>query len=70
LTVTRPDISFFVCQMSKFMHTPRTPYLEAIHKILRYLKDTPGKEIQMKRNNSNNICDYSNADWVRNFDRK
>ena len=27
LTVTRPDISYAVSQVSKFMHTPRTPHL-------------------------------------------
>src|ERR1039457_7403798 len=70
LTVTRPDIYFFVSQISKFMHSPRTPHLEAINRILRYLKGNPGKGILMKNNNSNNICGYSDADWAGSFDRK
>ena len=70
LTVTRPDISFSVSQISKFMHSPRTPHLEAINRILRYLKGNPGKGILMKNNNSNNICGYSDADWAGSFDRK
>ena len=37
LTVTRPDISFAVSQVSRFMHAPRTPHLESINKILRFL---------------------------------
>jgi hypothetical protein len=70
LTVTRPDISFSISQISQFMHSPRTQHLEAINRILRYLKGTPGKGIWMKNNNSNEICGYSDADWAESFDRK
>jgi Reverse transcriptase (RNA-dependent DNA polymerase) len=70
LTVTRPDISFSISQISKFMHAPRTPHLEAINRILRYLKGTPGKGVWMKNNNSNEICGYSDADWAGSYDRK
>jgi hypothetical protein len=70
LTVTRPDISYSVSQVSKFMHAPRTPHLEVIIKILRYLKGTPGKEILMKNNNSTEVCGYSDADWTGSFDGK
>jgi hypothetical protein len=70
LTVTRPDISFSVSQISRFMHLPRTPHLEAVNRILRYLKGNPGKGIKMKNNNSNELCGYSDADWAGSFDRK
>jgi Reverse transcriptase (RNA-dependent DNA polymerase) len=70
LTVTRPDIAFSVSQISQFMHALRTSHFDAITRILRYLKGTPGKGIWMKNNNSNTVCDYSDADWARSFDRK
>jgi Reverse transcriptase (RNA-dependent DNA polymerase) len=70
LTVTRPDISFAVSQVSQFMHAPKTIHMEAVNKILRYLKKTPRKEILMKNNNTNEICGYSDADWAGSFDRK
>jgi hypothetical protein len=70
LMVTRPDISFSVSQISKFMHAPRTTHLNTIDRILRYLKGTPGKRIWMKNNNSNEIYGYSDADWAGSFDRK
>ena len=44
--------------------------MEAINRILRYLKGNPGKGIWMKNNNSNAICGYSDADWAGSFDRK
>jgi Reverse transcriptase (RNA-dependent DNA polymerase) len=40
LTVARSNISFFISQVSKFMHAPITPRLEVIIRILRYLKET------------------------------
>jgi hypothetical protein len=52
------------------MHAPRTVYIDAIDRILRFLKGTPGKGIWMKCNNSNEVCGYSDADWARSFDRK
>jgi hypothetical protein len=70
LTVTRPDISFSVSQISKFIHAPRTTHLNVIDRILRYLKGTPRNGIWMKNNNSNEICGYSDADWAGSFDRK
>jgi Reverse transcriptase (RNA-dependent DNA polymerase) len=70
LTVTRPDISFMVSQVSQFTHTPRTSHLEAINRVLRYLKRTPGKGILMRNNDSNEICAYADADWAGSCDRK
>ena len=43
LSHTRPDIAFAVSIVSRFMHNPREEHLEAVYKILRYLKSTPGK---------------------------
>eukprot|EP00257_Ricinus_communis_P014733 XP_015572484.1 DEAD-box ATP-dependent RNA helicase 56 [Ricinus communis] len=69
-TVTRPDISFAVSMMSQFMHAPRTSQLEAIDRILRYLKGTPRQGIWMKKNNTSNIVGFSDADWAGSCDRK
>jgi hypothetical protein len=70
LTIMRPDMSFTVTQINKFMHSPRIPHLDVINRILRYLKGTLMKRIGMRKNNINTICGYSDADWVRRFDRK
>jgi hypothetical protein len=43
LTVTRPDITFSVSQVSQLIHSPRSYHLKAIDKILKYLKRTPEK---------------------------
>jgi Reverse transcriptase (RNA-dependent DNA polymerase) len=70
LTVTRPDIAFTVSVVSQFMHAPRTNHLSVIDRILRYLKGTPGQGIWMRKGNSNNVVDFSDADWAGSCDRK
>jgi hypothetical protein len=34
LTVTGPNISFFISKISKFMHSPRTPQVDTVNIIL------------------------------------
>ncbi|KAL0553893.1 hypothetical protein IC582_007797 [Cucumis melo] len=43
LSHTRPDISFAVSVVSQFMQAPYEKHMEAVNRILRYLKNTPGK---------------------------
>ena len=52
------------------MHVPRKPHFDAIDRILRYLKKSPGNGIWMKNNKSNEICGYSDAEYAGSFDRK
>jgi len=40
MTITRPDLSYAVGVMSQFMQTPRKPHLDAVRRILRYIKHT------------------------------
>jgi hypothetical protein len=52
------------------MYAPRSIHMEAIDRILRYLKKTPGKGILIKKNNFNDICGYTDANWAGSFERK
>ena len=40
LTVTRPDISYAVHQVSQYLFAPRSTHYAAVLRILRYLKGT------------------------------
>ena len=40
---TRPDISYAVSVVSRYMHDPRSGHLDVVYRILRYLKSSPGK---------------------------
>ena len=43
------NISFAVSVVSQFMHVPYEEHLEAVNKILRYLKTTPIKGWYIER---------------------
>ena len=64
LSHTRPDIAFPVSIVSQFMHSPGSEHFEAIHRILRYLKGTPGKGIFFKARGHLQVEAYTDADWA------
>ncbi|RVX19263.1 Retrovirus-related Pol polyprotein from transposon RE1 [Vitis vinifera] len=68
---TRPDIAFAVSIVSQFMHSPYEVHFEAVYRILRYLKSTPGKGLFFKKSEQKTIEAYTNADWAGSvIDRK
>ncbi|KAM3407194.1 hypothetical protein ACQJBY_000937 [Aegilops geniculata] len=60
---TRPDISYAVSVVSRYMHDPRSGHLETVYRILRYLKGNPGRGLWFKKNGHLNIDGYCDADW-------
>ncbi len=40
MTIIRPDLSYAVGVVSQFMQTPQKPHLDAMRRILRYIKHT------------------------------
>ena len=45
LIITRPDISFPVSVVSQFLQSPCDSHWDAIVRILRYIKGTPGQGV-------------------------
>ncbi|RVW37569.1 Retrovirus-related Pol polyprotein from transposon RE1 [Vitis vinifera] len=71
LSHTRPDIAYAVSVVSQFMHCPSEEHMEAIIRILRYLKSSLGKGLMFSKNDHVRVDGYTNIDWVGNiFDRK
>ncbi|CAM8951545.1 unnamed protein product [Rhodiola kirilowii] len=64
LSHTRPDIAFAVSLVSQFMHCPCEEHLEAVYRIIRYLKSTPGKGLFFGKNKNRGIEVYTDADWA------
>ncbi|XP_019465371.1 PREDICTED: uncharacterized protein LOC109363566 [Lupinus angustifolius] len=64
LTITRPDISFAVQQVSQFMHTPRHLHLAVVRRIIRYLKGTSHRGLFFPAGSSLQLLGYSDADWA------
>ncbi|GJU39740.1 homogeneously-staining region [Tanacetum coccineum] len=43
LTITRPDLSFVAQALSQFSHQPTTAHMDALYRVLRYIKLNPGQ---------------------------
>ena len=61
LTVIRPDITYSVHILSRFMHAPRKPHMEAVMQILRYLKNNPGQGLFFSSQNDLSLCAFCGA---------
>lgn len=71
LTITRPDISYAVSILSQFMTSPRVPHMDAVIRILKYLKGAPGLGLLYRSFGHLRIEGYTNADWAGSpFDKR
>lgn len=52
------------------MHSPSDMHMEAVTRILRYLKGSPGGGIQFKKHGHLKISEYTDADWAGNVTDK
>ncbi|KAK2396270.1 putative mitochondrial protein [Trifolium repens] len=64
LTITRPDISFAVHTVSKFMQNPRHLHLSAVQRIIRYLLATSKRGLFFPTGATIRLQAYSDADWA------
>ena len=65
LSHTRPDLAYALSIVSQFMHNPGEQHMNAVIRILRYLKSAPGKGVLFTKNaNYQSIEAYTDADWA------
>ena len=50
LSHARPNISYAMSFVSQFMHCPSEDHMNAVFRILRYLKSSPGKGLMFAKN--------------------
>ncbi|GKF86249.1 putative zinc finger, CCHC-type containing protein, partial [Tanacetum coccineum] len=65
LTITRPDLSYAVNQVSQFLHTPMKDHFQAVKRILRYVKGTLSYGLSFSHVASPSLLGYSDTDWAR-----
>ncbi|XP_060675580.1 secreted RxLR effector protein 161-like [Ziziphus jujuba] len=70
LTLTRPDISFVVGVVSRYMQSPKKPHLEAVRRILRYVKGTINLGLLYKRGEECKLVGYYDADYAGDHDTR
>ena len=64
LTITRPDISFPVSVVSQFLQSPCDSHWDAVIRILRYIKSTPGQGVLYENRGHTQVIGYTDADWA------
>ncbi|CAN6696101.1 unnamed protein product [Malus baccata var. baccata] len=61
----RPEIAYTVNTLSQFMQDPQRHHLDAVYRLLRYLKGAPGQGLMFSSQSELNLIGYCDADWAR-----
>ncbi|XP_019246535.1 PREDICTED: uncharacterized protein LOC109226196 [Nicotiana attenuata] len=64
LAIIRPDISFAVQTLSQFMNAPNPSHYEATLRVVKYVKNIPGKGRLMSSKQSGKVMAFCDADWA------
>ncbi|BFG28414.1 hypothetical protein CerSpe_146880 [Prunus speciosa] len=70
LTLTRPDISYAVGVMSRYMQNPKKSHLDAVRRILRYVKSTIDYGHLYKKGEDCKLIGYCDADYAGDHDTR
>jgi len=64
LAHTKSDIAYAVSVVTQFMHDPKERHLQALNKILQYLKTSPGRGLLFQRNEKFKMEVCTDADYA------
>ncbi|XP_019450640.1 PREDICTED: uncharacterized protein LOC109352909 [Lupinus angustifolius] len=70
LTNIRPDLSFAVQQLTQFMASPTTTQHQALTRILRYIKSSPGQGLFYPSSSKLILKAFSDSDWATCLDTR
>lgn len=68
LTKTRPDISYAVSVVSRFMQSPQEIHLQAAKHILRYVRRYPDLGLSFRQGDTNCLRGFTDADYGQDLD--
>ena len=66
---TRPDILFAVHQCARFSSEPKLCHEKAVKRIIRYLKKTKDKGMNLKVDSTKGIECFVDADFAGGYDK-
>ncbi|XP_074313420.1 uncharacterized protein LOC141648591 [Silene latifolia] len=64
LTFTRPDLSYAVQQLCLFMHNPMDTHMNALKRVIRYVKGTLSYGLWLGSSSPTSLMSYTDADWA------
>lgn len=67
---TRPDISYAIGNVSRYMENPTVAHEKALKRILKYIAGTKSHGILFKHNGNHQLCGYSDADYAGDVDTR
>ena len=70
LTNTRPDITYVVHQVARFMQAPQLAHLQVVQSIIRYLRHTLAYGLFYARNDLDILSGFTDADWGGDSDSR
>jgi len=70
MTITRPDLNYAVGVVSQFMQTPQKPHLDAVRRILRYIKHTLQCGIFYEAKSQLQVHGHTDTDWAGNVSNR
>jgi len=68
LTNTRPNLSYLVSILSRFMQEPRESHWNSAKRVLRYIQGTKDFGLLYKRNKNFTLVGYSDVDFAGDID--
>lgn len=68
LTVTRPDLMYSVCFISRFMSDPREEHMQLAKRILRYVRGTYEYGLLYERNIISKLQVFTDSDYARDVE--
>ncbi|GJS25338.1 hypothetical protein Tco_0453970 [Tanacetum coccineum] len=68
LTSARPDLSYSVRVVSRFMENPKYAHLKSLNKILRYVKGTESLGLFYSSSKEYKLKGYSDSEWHGDVD--
>ncbi|KAJ3474036.1 hypothetical protein NLI96_g12685 [Meripilus lineatus] len=72
VTQTRPDIQYAIGVLAQFGSNPGKPHLEALKRVMRYLKGTAHFKLRLGGNDTSNtdLVGWTDSDWAQDLDTR